>query len=207
MLEQIHKIVWGPWLMALFLAVGAVYTVRSCGFQIRGFGVWWRATAGSLFSGRADRGLSEEPPERADRGLPEELPRRADRGLSEELPGRADGRSVGRVSRREQLKTACTALAATVGTGNIIGVATAVMAGGPGALFWMWASAALGMMTAYGEVYLGIVSRYRQEDGRYICGPLCTWSGWPASHALRSSMRSSVSSVRWGWAPWSRPTL
>lgn len=147
MLEQIHKIVWGPWLMALFLAVGAVYTVRSRGFQIRGFWVWWRATAGSLFSGRADR------------GLPEELPRRA------------DGRPVVRASRREQLKTACTALAATVGTGNIIGVATAVMAGGPGALFWMWASAALGMMTAYGEVYLGIVSRYRQEDGRYICGP------------------------------------
>lgn len=153
MLEQIHKIVWGPWLMMLFLAVGIVYTIRSRGFQIRGFWVWWEATAGSLIP--RQKGL-------AGRGA---------RDGAEGPTRRVDGRYIPFPSQREQVKTACTALAATVGTGNIIGVATAVMAGGPGALFWMWASAALGMMTAYGEVYLGIVSRYRQKDGRYICGP------------------------------------
>lgn len=69
------------------------------------------------------------------------------------------------------MKTACTALAATVGTGNIVGVATAILAGGPGALFWMWVSAMIGMMTAYAEVYLGIKSRTAGKNGGWICGP------------------------------------
>ena len=64
---------------------------------------------------------------------------------------------------KSQTATACTALAATVGTGNIAGVATALAAGGPGAVFWMWVSAFLGMATAYAEVYLGI--RYRRQSG------------------------------------------
>ena len=55
-----------------------------------------------------------------------------------------------RKSHRESFRSACTALAATIGTGNITGVAAAVIAGGPGAVFWMWVSAFLGMATAYG---------------------------------------------------------
>ena len=70
-----------------------------------------------------------------------------------------------------QFQSVCTALAATVGTGNIAGVATALTAGGPGALFWMWVSALIGMITAYAETTLGIRYRYRDEDGRYMCGP------------------------------------
>ena len=123
-LERIHQVVWGPWLMVLFLGVGVYYTLRSGLFQLLGAKTWWRATAGSL----------------------------------------------GRTGK-EQVKTACTALAATVGTGNITGVATAIAAGGPGALFWMWVSAAAGMMTAYGEVYLGIKSRYALPGGGMACGP------------------------------------
>lgn len=69
-------------------------------------------------------------------------------------------------------QSACTALAATVGTGNIVGVATALTAGGPGAVFWMWVSAAIGMMTAYAETSLGIRYRYRNEKGQWICGPM-----------------------------------
>ena len=53
-----------------------------------------------------------------------------------------------------QFQSVCTALAATVGTGNIAGVATALTAGGPGALFWMWVSALIGMITAYAETTL-----------------------------------------------------
>lgn len=70
-----------------------------------------------------------------------------------------------------QFQSVCTALAATVGTGNIAGVATALTAGGPGALFWMWVSAVIGMITAYGETVLGIRYRYKDEDGHYRCGP------------------------------------
>ena len=50
-----------------------------------------------------------------------------------------------------QFQSLCTALAATIGTGNIVGVATAILSGGPGAIFWMWAMAILGMMTNYSE--------------------------------------------------------
>ncbi len=71
-----------------------------------------------------------------------------------------------------RFQSACTALAATIGTGNIVGVATALAAGGPGALFWMWVSAAIGMMTAYTETWLGQIYRYRRADGEWMCGPM-----------------------------------
>lgn len=85
-------------------------------------------------------------------------------------------RTVGTVMGGEkgagsQFATACTALAATVGTGNIAGVATAMAAGGPGAIFWMWVSAFLGMATAYAETYLGLKYRYRGGGGQYVSGP------------------------------------
>ena len=71
-----------------------------------------------------------------------------------------------------QFQSFCTALAATLGTGNITGVATALMAGGPGAIFWMWVSAFFGMMTNYAENYLGIRYRYRDENGAWVGGAM-----------------------------------
>ncbi|MCF6464470.1 alanine/glycine:cation symporter family protein [Clostridium sp. Cult2] len=65
-----------------------------------------------------------------------------------------------------------TALAATVGTGNIAGVATAIAIGGPGAIFWMWLSALFGMATKFAEVVLSIEYRERTEDGRFVGGPM-----------------------------------
>ena len=79
---------------------------------------------------------------------------------------------TGQTDSISKIQAACTALAATIGTGNIVGVASALTAGGPGAIFWMWVSAALGMMTAYAETSLGIVYRYRDAKGRWICGPM-----------------------------------
>ena len=66
----------------------------------------------------------------------------------------------------------CTALAATVGTGNIIGVATALAAGGPGALFWMWFAAFFGMATKYAEGVLAIKYRQLDENGQVAGGPM-----------------------------------
>ena len=66
----------------------------------------------------------------------------------------------------------CTALAATVGTGNIVGVATAVKAGGPGALFWMWAAAFFGMATKYAEGVLAIKYRTKDKNGQISGGPM-----------------------------------
>ena len=69
-------------------------------------------------------------------------------------------------------QTSCTALAATIGTGNIVGVATALTVGGPGAVFWLWISALIGMATAYTETSLGQKYRYRGPDGAWQCGPM-----------------------------------
>ncbi len=66
----------------------------------------------------------------------------------------------------------CTALAATVGTGNIAGVAGAIAIGGPGAVFWMWISALLGMCTKFAEVTLAVHFRERNKHGDYVGGPM-----------------------------------
>ncbi len=66
----------------------------------------------------------------------------------------------------------CTALAATVGTGNIAGVAGAIAIGGPGAVFWMWVSAILGMCTKFSEVTLAVHFRETNENGELVGGPM-----------------------------------
>lgn len=66
----------------------------------------------------------------------------------------------------------CTALAATVGTGNVAGVAGAIAIGGPGAIFWMWISALLGMCTKFSEVTHAVHFRERNKDGDYVGGPM-----------------------------------
>lgn len=65
-----------------------------------------------------------------------------------------------------------TALAATVGTGNIAGVATAIASGGPGAVFWMWLAAIFGMTTKFAEVVLAVQYREKTPDGRFVGGPM-----------------------------------
>ena len=71
-----------------------------------------------------------------------------------------------------QFQSLCTALASTVGTGNIVGVAGAVTAGGPGAVFWMWVIAFFSMMTEYAENVLGIYYRRKNEKGEWAGGAM-----------------------------------
>lgn len=71
-----------------------------------------------------------------------------------------------------QFQALATALAATIGTGNIAGVATAIVIGGPGAVFWMWVSAFFGMMTNFSEKVLGIYFRKKNADGEWAGGPM-----------------------------------
>ena len=149
MAQTLHFIVWGPWTMALFLGTGLWFTVKSGGFQIRRIGYWWRMTAGSLWAD--DSGGGED----------------CGGGVVLDSHDSCDG-----TRRITPFQSACTALAATIGTGNIVGVATALTAGGPGALFWMWVSALIGMATAYAETSLGQQYRYRKPDGHWMCGPM-----------------------------------
>jgi len=66
----------------------------------------------------------------------------------------------------------CTALAATVGTGNIVGIAVAISVGGPGAIFWMWVAAILGMVTKYCETTLAVAYREKNNNGDFVGGPM-----------------------------------
>lgn len=81
---------------------------------------------------------------------------------------RSDDGGEGDISQYQALTTA---LAATVGVGNIVGVATAIGAGGPGALFWMWVTALLGMASKYSEAFLGVRFRVRDAAGEQSGGP------------------------------------
>ncbi|MFK2826149.1 sodium:alanine symporter family protein [Bacillus sp. B190/17] len=80
-----------------------------------------------------------------------------------------DKQSEGDISHFQALMTA---LAATVGTGNIVGVATAILVGGPGAVFWMWMSAFFGMATKYAEAVLAVKYRVQDADGEMSGGPM-----------------------------------
>ena len=87
---------------------------------------------------------------------------------------------IGRIFRKKDasdgamtpFQAVCTALAATVGTGNIAGVAGAIAIGGPGAVFWMWCSALLGMCTKFAEVTLAVHFRERNKNGELVGGPM-----------------------------------
>ena len=78
-----------------------------------------------------------------------------------------------------------TSLAATIGTGNIAGVATAIFLGGPGAVFWMWMTALLGMATKYAEAVLAVRYRERDSRGQFVGGPM---------YYIRNGL-----GARWGW--------
>ncbi len=132
LLRTLTDRLWDPWLLALFLAVGGLYSLRTGFFQLFRLRTWWRASAGSLLRRRERRGGG---------------------GIT-------------------QFQALSTALAATIGTGSIAGVATAIFYGGPGAVFWMWVSALLGMMTSCAEKTLAV--RYRQPapGGGWMGGPM-----------------------------------
>src|SRR5690606_4738768 len=96
--------------------------------------------------------------------------------------GRRSDEGCGEVSPFSALMTC---LAATVGVGNVVGVATAIALGGPGAVCWMWMTALVGMATKYAEVVVAVEFRERDEDGRWVGGPM---------YAIRNGMSKS-----WKW--------
>lgn len=133
-LSRVSDLIWGPWLLGGFLAVGGYYSLRTGFFQFFRLPLWWKTTVGSLLRRKKRQG--------------------AQGGVT-------------------QLQALSAALAATIGTGSIAGVATAIFYGGPGAVFWMWISAFLGMMTGCAEKILAVRYRERGPDGNFRGGPMC----------------------------------
>lgn len=88
-------------------------------------------------------------------------------GIRMSFSGKEDGK--GGISPYASLATA---LAATIGTGNIIGISTAIALGGPGAVFWCWLTGIFGIATSYAECFLSVRYRIRKEDGSYAGGPM-----------------------------------
>ncbi len=83
-----------------------------------------------------------------------------------------EGRIINDAGALSQYRAFCTALCATIGTGNIAGVSTAICVGGPGAVLWMWVAAILGMMVKYSENVLGMFYRRRNSEGAWSGGPM-----------------------------------
>ena len=131
----VNRFVWGQGMLAVFLFVGVMFTVRTGFFQFTKMRLWFGETIGEMFRDRRVRKTE-------------------------------DTHSI------SQFQSFCTALAATLGTGNIAGVAAALIVGGPGAIFWMWISALLGMMTIYAENLLGIRYRYKNRKGEWVGGAM-----------------------------------
>lgn len=111
---KISRMIWGPWMIALFIGIGVYFSMGCRWMQIRKAGLWLKESVGKYFFRKNRKDLSG-------------------------------------------LRSICTMLAATIGTGNLAGVASAIIVGGPGAVFWMWAAALIGMMTAYAENVLGVL--------------------------------------------------
>lgn len=129
-IESVNGVLWGAPMIALMLATGAYFSVRTGFFQLRRPRDWLGRT---VFSGVRQK--------------------RSENGVT-------------------PFEAMSSALAATLGTGNIAGVAAALASGGAGAVFWMWVSALLGMMTGYAENVLGHLYRRRNPDGSFSGGAM-----------------------------------
>lgn len=92
-------------------------------------------------------------------------------GLSQAIKNMIANEKSGTAGEVSSFAALCTALSATIGTGNIVGVATAIVSGGPGALFWMWIAALVGTATKYAECLLAVKYRVVAEDGHIVGGP------------------------------------
>lgn len=150
LLEQINDLIWGLPLIILLMGTHIYFTFK-LRFPQRNL---FRAIRLSLYS-------TQEP---SAAGTSDS----SKKGSSTGTPSAAyqSGRNLSPFSALS------TTLAATLGTGNIIGVSTAVALGGPGAILWCWITGILGMATAYGECYLSVLYRQQNKDGLYVGGPM-----------------------------------
>lgn len=130
--KSLADLLWGDWLLAALLGLGAFYTVMTGCVQLRCIRLLGKGFFS--FSQRKARAKDEK--------------------------------------KCSSYQALCAAVASCVGSGNIVGVSTAILSGGPGALFWMWVAAFLGMATKFGEIVLGVKYHGHDEKGEIAGGPM-----------------------------------
>lgn len=143
-----NNILWGIPVVAFLILTGVVLTVMTRFFQVRKFGFAVKNTFTASLK-QVKRGLCEKK--------------------------KAGGKTEDKDNDKGTIKPFAafsTAVSGTVGTGNIVGVTTAILSGGPGAVFWMWVSAFFGCVTKYAEITLGLYYRKKNVNGEYIGGPM-----------------------------------
>lgn len=130
--HAINSVIWGPVALITLLLIGIFFSYKLGFLQITKFKLWWKQTAGSLFS--------------------------------------KENKSA-KKGKITPFRAMATALAGAIGTGNIVGVTSAIALGGAGAVFWMWISSIFGMATIFAENVLGV--KYRElRNGKYVGGPM-----------------------------------
>lgn len=130
--KSLADLLWGDWLLAALLGLGAFYTVMTGCVQLRCIRLLGKGFFS--FSQRKARAKDEK--------------------------------------KCSSYQALCAAVASCVGSGNIVGISTAILSGGPGALFWMWMAAFLGMATKFGEIVLGVKYHGHDEKGEIAGGPM-----------------------------------
>ena len=169
-LDRLDELIWGPWLITLIIGTGIFLMIRLRFLPIRNFFYALKLTVrgedSSVRSQTPDPApLSSAPNAQLLKSLP------PDPLQSAPIP--SDSSSSKSIS---PLSSLTTELAATIGTGNIVGVATAMILGGPGALVWMLISSVIGLSTKLAESTLSVKFRTRNSGGQYVGGPMYTLS-------------------------------
>lgn len=150
-LDQLDTLIWGPWLITLIIGTGIFLMIRLHFLPIRNFFYALKLTVGG-------DSCRDTPAARSSHFPPS-------------APAPSDSSSAKSIS---PLSSLTTELAATIGTGNIVGVATAMILGGPGALVWMLLSSLIGLSTKLAESTLSVKFRTRNSEGQYVGGPMYT---------------------------------
>ena len=140
----LDDLVWGPWMLALLLGCGCYLTVRMDFFPVKNLGFALKCALG-MEGGK--------------------------KGLGKNGSGNREGKAGGKIS---SLSSMTTELATTLGIGNIIGVASAMVLGGPGALFWMVVTSIIGLATKLAESMLAVKYRGHNDRGEIAGGPMYT---------------------------------
>ena len=151
----LDDLVWGPWMLALLLGCGCYLMVRMDFFPVKNL----------RFALKCALGMEEAE------GVPGKRGRAAG---GEERRGRGRSGAAGATGKISSLSSLTTELATTLGIGNIVGVASAMVLGGPGALFWMVATSVIGLATKLAESMLAVKYRGRNDRGEIAGGPMYT---------------------------------